>query len=186
MSRRRYVFAGIALGLLLSAFGAMAQAPPPAPSRAVRRELDRAQLQLRESILARGAGPAVEILRDPDRVVLRIPAGLLFDAESTIPRQDAAARALLVAVKQLLRRRAALMGRVEVYTDGIGGVDANLRFSQRRAEALAAWFTEEGIPGPRLQAAARGASRPIASDEAPEGRMQNRRVELVFLYPPAP
>jgi outer membrane protein OmpA-like peptidoglycan-associated protein len=185
------------LAALLLALAAIAPAPaavpagaasaaPPMPSRAVRRELDRAQAQLRESILPRGAGAEVEILRDPERVVLRIPGRLLFDAESTIPRADAPARALLMAVRQLLHARTRLAGRIEIYTDGIGGLDANLQLSQRRADALLAWFTEEGIAAARLTTAARGASRPIASDDAPEGRMQNRRVELVFERPRAP
>jgi outer membrane protein OmpA-like peptidoglycan-associated protein len=197
MSRGRDVFSGIRLTALLLALAAMAPVPaavpagagigaPSAPSRAVRAELDRAQAQLRESIQPRGAGPAIEILRDPQRVVLRIPARLLFDAESTIPREDAPARVLLMAVRQLLRARTRLAGRIEVYTDGIGGVDANLQLSQRRADALLAWFTEEGIAATRLTTAARGASQPIASDEAPEGRTQNRRIELVFERRQAP
>lgn len=161
--------------------------PPtlPAPARALRRELDRAEAQLRERILPLAPGPGIEILRDPQRVVLRVPARLLFDAESTIPREDAAARPLLMAVRQLLRGRTRLVGRIEVYTDGIGAVDANLHLSQQRADALMAWFTEEGVPGARLQAVGRGASEPLAGDDAPEGRMRNRRVELIFEHQPA-
>jgi outer membrane protein OmpA-like peptidoglycan-associated protein len=159
---------------------------PHAPSWALRRELDRAQAQLRSSLPPLEVGSAVELLRDPHRVVLRIPARLLFDADSAILRENAAPRALLMAVRQLLRKRTGLAVRIEVYTDGIGGIDANLRFSQRRADALLAWFREEGVAPARLSAAAEGASHPLASDDAPEGRLQNRRIELVFEREPAP
>jgi outer membrane protein OmpA-like peptidoglycan-associated protein len=197
-SRRRVMAAGcrlpvavLALTLGVCSFIAMpcsraaaaalaVPAMPGAPSRALRRELDRAEAQLRKSLLPLEAGPATQILREPRRVLLRIPARLLFDAESTIPRADAPARALLVATRQLLRNRARLTAQVEVYTDGIGGAEANLSFAQRRADALLTWLTGEGAPAARLRASGRGASEPLASDDAPEGRVQNRRVEFVF------
>jgi outer membrane protein OmpA-like peptidoglycan-associated protein len=174
-----------ATGQVHAAASALAPDATAAPSAAVRRELDRAQAQLRESIAALEAGAAIEILRDPDRLVLRIPARLLFDAESTIPRGDAPARALLRVVRQLLRKHVRLAARIDVYTDGIGGAKANLQFAQRRADALWVWFTEEGMPAARLRGAAQGAKAPIASDDASEGRMQNRRIELVFEREPA-
>jgi outer membrane protein OmpA-like peptidoglycan-associated protein len=208
MSRRAYVFSRTSAGAarrrprgsaLLLAAGAVlltaaADAPaattaaavlPPPLSRALRRELDRAEAQLRASIAPLEAGQPVQILREPGRVVLRIPARSLFDAESTIPRGDAAARALLLAARQVLRARGRLAGLIEVHTDGIGGREANLQFSEQRADALRAWFTEEGVPARRLRTAARGVGEPLASDEAPEGRMQNRRIELVFEPVPA-
>jgi outer membrane protein OmpA-like peptidoglycan-associated protein len=174
-----------ALGYDAAAAPALGLAAPGASSRALRRELDRAQTQLQETISPLEAGSAIEILRAPDRVVLRIPAQRLFDAESTIPREDAPARALLRVVRQLLRKRVRLAGQIDVYTDGIGGATANLQFAQRRADALRAWFTEEGVPAARLRAAGQGPKSPIAGDDAPEGRMQNRRVEFVFGREPA-
>jgi len=196
MSRARDAFAhtlalsrqAYPLGVLLLAIGAIAQvqaADPPVPSRAVRRELDRAQAQLRDSLSPRDVAAGVAILRQPERVLLRIPARLLFDPESTIPREDAPARGLLLSVRALLRKRSALVARIEVYTDGIGGLDANLRDAQRRADALLAWLAEEGVPARHLQAMGRGARSPLARDDAPEGRIQNRRVELVFEREPA-
>jgi outer membrane protein OmpA-like peptidoglycan-associated protein len=168
-----------------SAAPAPGPALAPAPVRAARRELDRAQAQLQQSILTLEAAAAPQILREPDRLVWRVPARLLFDPESTIPREDASARALLMAARQLLRKRTRIAGQIQVFTDGIGGGDANLQFSQRRAEALLAWLTEEGVSPTRLRAAGRGATAPLASDDAPEGRMANRRVEFVFEPEPA-
>ena len=156
------------------------------PSRAGRRELDRAETQLHGALIALEAGSATQILREPGRLVLRIPASRLFDAESTIPRADAPARALLRVVRLLLRKRASLAAQVEVYTDGIGGAEANLRFAQQRADALQTWLIGEGVPGTRLRAAGRGASDALASDDTPEGRVRNRRVEFVFVPAPLP
>jgi outer membrane protein OmpA-like peptidoglycan-associated protein len=178
----RHSLAGSVLALTLGL--CVLSAAGGEPSRAQRRELDRAEAQLHKSLMPLEAGPAVQILRDPERVVLRIPTRLLFDAESTIPRADAPARSLLMAVRQLLRQRVRLALQVEVYTDGIGGSEANLRFAQRRADALLTWLTEEGLSASRLRASARGASEPLASDDVPEGRARNRRIE--FALEPAP
>jgi outer membrane protein OmpA-like peptidoglycan-associated protein len=164
----------------------VAPAVAGAPSRAARREIDRTDAQLRRSLMSLDAAPATQVLREPSRVVLRIPASLLFDAESTIPRADAPARALLHVARQLLRRRSGLVAQIAVYTDGIGGAEPNQRFAQQRADALLTWLRGEGVSATRLRASGRGASAPLAGDDTPEGRMRNRRVEFGFEPAPLP
>jgi outer membrane protein OmpA-like peptidoglycan-associated protein len=204
MWRRGYVslrIAALALALALAlglggipgaacaaaaAAGLAAPAVPGGPPAALRRELDRAEAQLHRSLQAPQAGPAPQILREPGRVVLRIPASLLFDAESTIPRADAPARALLILVRRLLLKRERLGVQIEVYTDGIGGAEPNRQLAQRRAEALLTWLSGEGVPATRLHASGRGPSAPLASDENAEGRARNRRVEFGFEPAPIP
>lgn len=68
--------------------------------------------------------------------------------------------------------------RVEGHTDSLGDDAANLVLSQRRAEAVVDALIERGIAPERLEAVGFGESRPIADNTTPEGREQNRRIEL--------
>ena len=141
--------------------------PPPgkhwcrAPFRAARRELDRAQAQLQQSVLPFEAGAAPQILREADRLVWRVPARLLFDPESTIPRDGrGGARTADGGAAAAAQAHADWRRRSRCLRTGSAGRDANLRFSQRRAEALLAWLTEEGVSPTRLRARPRAATAP--------------------------
>lgn len=78
-----------------------------------------------------------------------------------------------------LRRLAQELGgrRVEItgFTDSQGEEAANLRLSQRRAEAVAAILREAGI---EATASGRGEADPVADNASAEGRARNRRVEI--------
>ncbi|WP_437735775.1 OmpA family protein [Sorangium sp. So ce1335] len=67
---------------------------------------------------------------------------------------------------------------VDGHTDNQGADQANLRLSQRRALAVVAWLTAQGIDARRLEARGFGARRPIADNRTREGRARNRRVEF--------
>lgn len=56
-----------------------------------------------------------------------------------------------------------------------------MKLSKQRAEAVRAYLIQQGIDPQRLSAKGYGATRPIADNESPEGREQNRRVEFVIL-----
>src|SRR5881396_1626917 len=70
--------------------------------------------------------------------------------------------------------------RIEIagYTDGTGSAATNLRLSQARAEVVRAYLVSRGVSPTRMIARGYGASNPIAVNTTPEGRAQNRRVEL--------
>jgi outer membrane protein OmpA-like peptidoglycan-associated protein len=69
--------------------------------------------------------------------------------------------------------------RVDGHTDGIGGDAANLQLSRRRAAAVkAALVSGHGIDAARLSTDGHGEAQPQATNDTPEGRARNRRVEL--------
>lgn len=70
--------------------------------------------------------------------------------------------------------------RVEIagYTDNIGGASLNNRLSLRRAQAAKAWLVRKGIPSSRLIAVGKGMEEPIDTNDTPEGRANNRRIEF--------
>ncbi len=153
-------------------------APPPPP--AVRRELDRAQELLLVRLASLPEDSGVLILRDPERVMLRIPARLLFEFDSANLKEDPAAAAVLAASLQLLKKRRRLQAQILVYTDSIGGATANQSLSEQRAQAVYAALTAAGIAPNRLQHHGAGAATAVASNETPQGRIENRRVEIEF------
>lgn len=67
---------------------------------------------------------------------------------------------------------------IEGHTDNAGSETFNQKLSQKRAEAIRRILIENGVTESRLTAAGFGEMRPIASNETPEGREQNRRVEF--------
>ncbi|MDH4069621.1 MAG: OmpA family protein, partial [Ignavibacteria bacterium] len=64
------------------------------------------------------------------------------------------------------------------YTDGAGDPGENLRLSLARAEAVKRWLLAKGMPKHRITAAGRGSANPIAPNDTPRGRGQNRRIEI--------
>jgi OmpA-OmpF porin, OOP family len=69
---------------------------------------------------------------------------------------------------------------IEGHTDSVGSEEYNEVLSERRARAVATELKSRGIPTDQLQTIGRGKGYPVASNATPEGRQQNRRVEIVF------
>ncbi len=67
---------------------------------------------------------------------------------------------------------------VEGHTDNVGAAAMNKALSARRAASVVAWLVQHGIDPARLSSAGFGMERPIQSNETPEGRQENRRVEF--------
>jgi len=74
---------------------------------------------------------------------------------------------------------------VEGHTDGTGGDEFNQRLSEVRAQAVRQALIEAGLNSDAVKASGFGKTKPIASNETPQGRQQNRRVEVVILNPPS-
>jgi outer membrane protein OmpA-like peptidoglycan-associated protein len=68
--------------------------------------------------------------------------------------------------------------RVEGHTDNQGGAALNKRLSEQRAAAVVRWLVQHGIDASRLSSKGFGFERPIDSNDTPEGRKNNRRVEF--------
>ncbi len=74
---------------------------------------------------------------------------------------------------------------VEGHTDSVGSDIDNQKLSQARAEAVRAFLVSQGVASDRITAVGQGEARPIADNNSPEGRANNRRVEIVIGAPPA-
>jgi OmpA-OmpF porin, OOP family len=57
--------------------------------------------------------------------------------------------------------------------------EANLKLSQARADAVKAYLISQGVKPEKIGSVGRGEAKPVASNDTPEGRANNRRVEIV-------
>lgn len=69
---------------------------------------------------------------------------------------------------------------IEGFTDSRGADDMNQKLSQDRANAVKDYLASQGVNAGKLRAIGRGEASPVASNETPEGRANNRRVEIVI------
>jgi outer membrane protein OmpA-like peptidoglycan-associated protein len=103
---------------------------------------------------------------------------ILFDTgKSDIKPESAKA---IEEIAKLLKNNPALKLHVVGHTDNEGTLDGNLKLSMARAQAVIAALTgQHGIAASRLNAFGCGQYAPVASNDTPEGKAKNRRVELV-------
>jgi outer membrane protein OmpA-like peptidoglycan-associated protein len=68
---------------------------------------------------------------------------------------------------------------VDGYTDNTGSLGYNQQLSQQRADTVRTYLIQQGVPQSSIKAKGFGPNDPIASNETPQGKQQNRRVNLV-------
>ena len=68
---------------------------------------------------------------------------------------------------------------IDGYTDSTGSLEFNERLSQERADSVRSYLARQGVNSGTMTTQGFGPSDPIASNDTPSGRQQNRRVELV-------
>jgi outer membrane protein OmpA-like peptidoglycan-associated protein len=66
------------------------------------------------------------------------------------------------------------------YTDNTGTAELNLALSQKRAESVKDYLISRGLVASRFKTTGLGIDGPIATNDTPEGRSQNRRVEFAI------
>lgn len=72
---------------------------------------------------------------------------------------------------------------IEGHTDNIGAIEYNRDLSQRRADSVRHFLTQQGIASGRITTAGMGMDRPVASNTSATGRQMNRRVEIIIENP---
>jgi len=68
---------------------------------------------------------------------------------------------------------------VEGYTDSVGSDATNQKLSKDRAESVRAYLVSKGVPSDKITSVGKGKANPVASNDTPEGRANNRRVEII-------
>jgi outer membrane protein OmpA-like peptidoglycan-associated protein len=69
---------------------------------------------------------------------------------------------------------------IEGHTDSRGDTSDNMALSRARATSVMTYLVSQGVPQDRVKAIGAGESQPIATNDTPEGRANNRRVEIIL------
>jgi OmpA-OmpF porin, OOP family len=104
--------------------------------------------------------------------------GIYFDTGKSEVKSES--QAALQEVEKLLSSDPGLKLLVVGHTDSVGQLDANMKLSQARAEAVVQALTRShGVAATSLKAVGAGPIAPVVTNRTEEGRAKNRRVELV-------
>jgi len=147
-----------------------------AQSENLRQQAEREKQELRARLLQQLN--SILATRDSARGLVANMSDVLFRSGSY--ELAPGARERLAKVSGIILAYPSLHVSVEGHTDAVGGDDYNQSLSERRAQAVRDYFVQQGISSSAVEAHGYGKTAPIASNETPEGRQQNRRVELVL------
>ncbi|MBV2359611.1 OmpA family protein [Thalassococcus sp. CAU 1522] len=145
-----------------------------AAGAAIGNQLDKQAAELRQQL-----GNDVSVRNTGDRLIVTMPQDILFATDSATLRPDLVGdlRDVAASLQAYPNTTVQVIG----HTDNTGGAAYNLDLSQRRAQSVANVLIGQGVPSFRIATFGRGEDQPIASNLTPEGRAQNRRVEIVIL-----
>jgi outer membrane protein OmpA-like peptidoglycan-associated protein len=115
--------------------------------------------------------------RDTARGLIVSMPDVLFDTGSASLKTTARER--LAKVAGILVAHPDIKVEVDGYTDSTGDPMFNERLSQERAASVQSYLTQQSVPASSISMHGFGEANPIASNDTPGGRQQNRRVELV-------
>jgi outer membrane protein OmpA-like peptidoglycan-associated protein len=121
----------------------------------------------------------VSVSRNGDNIILNLPGNITFAVDKTEVKSDFIE--ILDSVALVLNEYKSTMIEVAGHTDSTGSDSYNQLLSQQRAQSVSDILNRNGVAGVRIDTVGYGETRPIASNNTPSGRQQNRRVELTLL-----
>lgn len=137
---------------------------------AVGRRMDQQQQELQQI-------EGVEVERtDEDELNVVMKSDILFDVDSSALRPDS--RTTLDDISAVFARYPEQTIRVEGHADSTGTDEYNQALSERRAGSVRDYIVERGVASERIEALGYGELRPRETNDTPDGRQLNRRVEI--------
>jgi len=122
----------------------------------------------------------IKVQKTESGTTLTVPEKVLFDFNEFFLNPEA--KKALHVVAEILRENPDKKVLVVGYTDNVGSDEYNMLLSLQRAQSVADFLIYvEGIDRHRIKIEGRGKENPIADNSTPEGRAQNRRVEIEIL-----
>jgi outer membrane protein OmpA-like peptidoglycan-associated protein len=105
--------------------------------------------------------------------------GITFDTDKATIKAESNVQ--LANIAEILRAFPAVKIKIGGYTDNTGDAAANQVLSANRATAVKNALIGMGIDAGRIEAEGYGSAHPVASNDTPEGRQQNRRIDVRVL-----
>lgn len=142
---------------------------------AIGNNLDKQAAALRSSI----SDSRVQIINTGSQLIVRMPNDILFpfDSSTVAPSLNGDLRALANNLQSYPGSTVQVIG----HTDSTGDATYNQSLSVARARAVANILIADGVSSNRVRTIGRGEDDPVASNLTPEGRAQNRRVDIVII-----
>ena len=142
---------------------------------AVGRRMDKQEQELRQI-------EGVEVTRPSEgEINVRLTSDILFDFNSSALRGSS--RDTLRDLAQNFRQYPDNRLMVEGHTDSVGTDSYNQKLSEQRAANVADYLIEQGVSASTITVYGYGESRPKETNDTPEGRQLNRRVEIHIQAP---
>jgi outer membrane protein OmpA-like peptidoglycan-associated protein len=116
------------------------------------------------------------VVREGDMLKVTFDSAILFDSDKAELKGSATDN--LTKVANVLNEYPETNLMIEGHTDSQNTEPYNQRLSERRADAVKVYLIEKGVGPSRLKTKGYGEMTPVATNETPEGRAQNRRVEV--------
>ena len=134
--------------------------------------MDQQEAKLRQRL----QGSGVSVTRQGENIMLNMPGNITFQTNSSDINANFynVLNSVVLVLKEYNKTLIDVMG----HTDSTGSDAINQPLSERRAASVGQYLISQGIDARRVATEGFGKSRPIASNDTPEGRAQNRRVEL--------
>lgn len=140
---------------------------------AVGRMMDNQERDMREAL---AASEAAAVRREGDLLAISLKGDVTFDTNSAVVRPGLYSE--IDRISSVLIKYPQTVIQVEGHTDSTGSESYNMDLSGRRADAVKNLIVQKGVDPYRIQTVAFGESMPVATNETPEGRARNRRVEI--------
>lgn len=137
---------------------------------------DNSTFHIKNIRIAKGAVPLYDKLLTDGKI---ITYGITFDVGKAIIKPQS--MGTINEIFSILQKYPDLKFSVEGHTDNTGNTATNQTLSEARAKAVCEKLQQMGISATRLSAKGYGMSKPMGTNDTPEGKAQNRRVEFVKL-----
>jgi len=136
--------------------------------------MDRQQAKLRTQL----QGTGVQVVRKGDNITLVMPGNITFQTNSADLKPDfyQVLNSVAIVVKEYNKTLLEVAG----HTDNTGSAQYNQTLSEHRASSVAQYLESQGVNSQRIMTVGAGETHPIASNDTPDGRQTNRRVELTL------
>ena len=137
--------------------------------------MDKQEEKLRMQLQATG----VSVTRNGDNIILNMPGNITFATDSSNISADfySVLDSVALVINEFEKTYIDIYG----YTDSTGSEAYNLTLSEKRASSVARYLESQKVVSQRIVTRGKGESNPVASNDTPEGRALNRRVEIVLI-----
>jgi outer membrane protein OmpA-like peptidoglycan-associated protein len=119
-----------------------------------------------------------KVERVSEGIKITFSSGILFDVDKAVLKDQH--KAELSQLAGILNKYDDTHILLAGHTDSTGSEEHNTALSRHRAQAVADYLGTQNVDPRRLTAYGYGMSQPVASNDTPEGRAQNRRVEVAI------